>query len=543
MRYDYDVIVIGAGNGGLAAASKLSAAGLKTVVLEKHNLPGGVATSFVRGRFEFEASLHELCDVGTEEEPRLVRNLFAGLGSDAAFVNEKNLFRTVVTGPDGYDVTLESGEDFEKSLVKACPGCEKSIAKLKKVLANTSEALEYNDAKNGNPNKLVMLMRYGKFLISAAHSLDDVLRSLGFDRRTRNVLETYWSYLGVPADELNSMHYWEMARGYINGGAGIPTMKSYGLSLSLADTILKNGGEIRYNTEVTGLIFDENGRVAGVKAGSDEFFAKETVSNVIPHSVFAMDGRERLPSKDKKLLNARRLGLSFVCIYAGLDRSAAELGLNDYSVFVAHNSSTRRQYENTGKTIGMYVANCLNVAVPDATPAGTCSLFITVPVFPKSGIFDGVDAANYKKFKSDFSRKYIADFEKTLGIELLPYIEEISVATPATFARYFGAPNGTAYGYELSAWDGVLSRTLNRSNELNVPGLTFCGGHSVNGDGFGVTYTSGVEAAETVISRPAAAGISRPAATGISGPAATGISRPAAAPDTLVAKNGGAHEN
>ncbi|MBP5665560.1 MAG: NAD(P)-binding protein, partial [Clostridia bacterium] len=67
MRYDYDVIVIGAGNGGLAAASKLSAAGLKTVVLEKHNLPGGVATIFVRGRFEFEASLHELCDVGTEE--------------------------------------------------------------------------------------------------------------------------------------------------------------------------------------------------------------------------------------------------------------------------------------------------------------------------------------------------------------------------------------------------------------------------------------------------------------------------------------------
>ena len=46
----YDVIVIGAGNGGLAAAANCAKAGLSTLLLERHNIPGGSASSFVRGR-------------------------------------------------------------------------------------------------------------------------------------------------------------------------------------------------------------------------------------------------------------------------------------------------------------------------------------------------------------------------------------------------------------------------------------------------------------------------------------------------------------
>ena len=60
----YDVIVIGAGNGGLAAAATCAKEGLSTLLLERHNIPGGSASSFVRGRFEFEPSLHELAGVG-----------------------------------------------------------------------------------------------------------------------------------------------------------------------------------------------------------------------------------------------------------------------------------------------------------------------------------------------------------------------------------------------------------------------------------------------------------------------------------------------
>ena len=65
MVKNYDAVVIGAGNGGLVASARLAKEGKKTLLIERHNLPGGFATSFVRGRFEFEASLHELCGIGS----------------------------------------------------------------------------------------------------------------------------------------------------------------------------------------------------------------------------------------------------------------------------------------------------------------------------------------------------------------------------------------------------------------------------------------------------------------------------------------------
>jgi prolycopene isomerase len=71
----YDAVVVGAGNAGISAACKLALSGKKTLLIEQHNLPGGCATSFRRGRFEFETSLHELCDYGPAYDPGDIRVL------------------------------------------------------------------------------------------------------------------------------------------------------------------------------------------------------------------------------------------------------------------------------------------------------------------------------------------------------------------------------------------------------------------------------------------------------------------------------------
>ena len=76
----YDVVVIGAGNGGLVAALTLQKKGKKVLLLEKGRVPGGFASSFKRGRFEFDASLHELCEYGTIENKGEVYELLERLG-------------------------------------------------------------------------------------------------------------------------------------------------------------------------------------------------------------------------------------------------------------------------------------------------------------------------------------------------------------------------------------------------------------------------------------------------------------------------------
>jgi prolycopene isomerase len=53
--------------GGLAAACNLAKNGFKTVLLEQHNFPGGVTTSFKRGRFEFEISVQCITEYGSKE--------------------------------------------------------------------------------------------------------------------------------------------------------------------------------------------------------------------------------------------------------------------------------------------------------------------------------------------------------------------------------------------------------------------------------------------------------------------------------------------
>ena len=46
---EFDAVVVGAGNGGLTASTALARKGLKVLLLERHNIPGGCATSFSGG--------------------------------------------------------------------------------------------------------------------------------------------------------------------------------------------------------------------------------------------------------------------------------------------------------------------------------------------------------------------------------------------------------------------------------------------------------------------------------------------------------------
>ena len=112
----YDVVIIGAGNGGIMASALLASKGVKVLLLEQHNLPGGFASSFVRGRFEFETALHVLADYGTAEKKGAIRKIFEDqLDLDVEFVELPEFYRLILTDPDEkLDIVMPFGlENFQ----------------------------------------------------------------------------------------------------------------------------------------------------------------------------------------------------------------------------------------------------------------------------------------------------------------------------------------------------------------------------------------------------------------------------------------------
>ena len=73
MNINYDVVVVGAGNAGLVAALKASKEGKKVLLIDNNNIPGGIATSTLKGNFEFENSLHKLTGIMTDDNKGVIR--------------------------------------------------------------------------------------------------------------------------------------------------------------------------------------------------------------------------------------------------------------------------------------------------------------------------------------------------------------------------------------------------------------------------------------------------------------------------------------
>src|SRR3982074_1275779 len=66
----YDVVVIGAGLGGLTAGAILARAGRKVLVIGRSNSVGGAASSYKSGDLFVEGSLHETSDPYDPRDPK-----------------------------------------------------------------------------------------------------------------------------------------------------------------------------------------------------------------------------------------------------------------------------------------------------------------------------------------------------------------------------------------------------------------------------------------------------------------------------------------
>ena len=261
----FDAVVIGAGNGGLAAACRLAKAGKKTLLVEQHNLPGGVASSFRRGRFEFETALHELCEFGSADNPGGCRKTIVDdFGLDINWLMVPDNFRVITTARDGrhIDVTLPCGrENFINKMEEYVPGSRESVTNFFLLGDETLEAGHYMTDSGGKPDSNVLKTKYPNFLRTAAYPVNRVLNALKMPPLAQDIINTYWGYLGVDTEHLSFMQYVNMVSLYVNHGAWIPEKTSNQLTTGLLERFRVMGCTVWFNCRAEEILFDVEKRV------------------------------------------------------------------------------------------------------------------------------------------------------------------------------------------------------------------------------------------------------------------------------------------
>ena len=491
-KQQYDVVVIGAGNGGLTAAATLCLYGVKPLVLEQHNLPGGFASSFVRGRFEFETSLHELREYGADDNKGEIRQLLESFGVFGEFCPVPDAYRLIIPGE--IDVRMPFGIDaYIDEMERLVPGSRPSVEKYFQLCRDTLDGFASIIARGGTVDIDELKADHTNFMKTNPYSLGEVLDALDMPIRAQKIIAAYWCYLGLPISQLSFTPFASMFYTFINRGAYLPKWRSHQYTNDLDHRIRAMGGEILYNTKCTEILV-ENGAVVGVRTDQgDEIETKNVIANTSAHLVYGelVSPKEAVPPRAFQNLNARNLGLAGFVVYCGLNKSVEELGIEDYSYFIYPESLSEDTYQTfcrMGGDMGIAIT-CLNKVIPDASPEGTTIFEITTLFEPS--VWEDVKDTDYHRVKTEIAMHLIDQFERTTGIILKPYIEEFEVATPSTFNNFTGTYGGSIYGYQAPVWDSVMPRLLSLQQDAYIKGIRFTGGYAAKLHGYASSLSSG----------------------------------------------------
>jgi all-trans-retinol 13,14-reductase len=428
----YDIIIIGAGLGGLTAGAKLAREGKKVLIIEQHSKPGGCATTFKRGDFTLEVGLHEMDGPSPGDMKSRIFNELEVSGN-VEFIRVPEFYhfvseRHVITVP-------HDPEEAMKILGKEFPAETGGIKAFYDQILNPKRK-----PADAGPEKEKSL---GEFLDSIINNEDLKLVLLG--------------NLGYFHDDPYSISltYYSMAQGsYFKGGASYIKGGSQSLSDHLAEYIRNHNGDVLLNHLVTGMIA-EGTRLKGVtyknKTGSSSVissaYADEIIANTAMPNVAGLL-EEESGSKIKNEIRNQKPGASLLTIYFGFKNSLKTIGHNHYSTFV-FDGIVRTQADIVKSNKADFISRSFTFVDYGQIDSGLA------PVGKSVGAICCIDYLKdwellsheeYNKKKEETAKIFIQRLENLIP-GIASEIEYYEVATPATIKRYTLNPEGAVYGF------------------------------------------------------------------------------------------------
>jgi phytoene dehydrogenase-like protein len=505
MMPDYDVIVIGSGAGGLAAAVPIAQGGKSVLVLEQHEIPGGWSQTFTLNGYRFSPGVHYIGELG---EGGWLRKVYEGLG-----VSQDLIFFEL--NPQGFDHIFLGNERFDIP-----KGKEAQIAYLQKRFPHEAQGiLDYFEAVDGlmaNLKKLGSANSVGKALKAAPGIISvlrwhkktgkDLLDAYLSDRKLKGVLSAQAGDHGLPPSMASVFMQAGIARHYFHGGF-YPRGGGGAIPKAFVRALKRAGGELRLQTPVARILLEEK-RAVGVELANGETITAGTIiSNADPEVTFGkLIGREHLPAKLRTKLDGLSYSTSCISLFFAVDMDLEAAGLDSGNYWFFEDENVDDLYRQgltdavlKRETLGEFFLTVTTLKDRTKMHNGHHTLemftFVSYDAFEKwaqSRPEQRPDA--YEAMKEELTERMFQALEKRIpGIS--KHVVFQSLSTPLTNEFFINATRGSLYGTAKTP-EQVGPGGFNTTTPFE--GLLLCGASTFSHGISGVTAT-GLAAARQVL--------------------------------------------